>query len=233
MTVRRTYARLATTSVAASLLMGTMGAVATSAQAATYPTITLAQAKTAIPAAKLLPASVKLTAPVALHKTVNAIPCLTVPKQVVLKGATGTGGDYVGKVTSPVSPKYIEFALTIAVFATPAKANAAAAGLLKIEKACPKTKTTMVKGATETWSRSLGTKYAVGAFKGYRSVEHLTVTEGAQTLHVRAYEIYLVRGNVLLSIEEVGGATAVNGKEQDAWRKKLTTLMVKRVSALK
>jgi len=38
---------------------------------------------------------------------------------------------------------------------------------------------------------------------------------------------------VLLSLEEVAGATPANGKQQDNWRKTVTKLMVKRLSAIK
>ena len=37
----------------------------------------------------------------------------------------------------------------------------------------------------------------------------------------------------MLQLEEVAGATPTNGKLQDKWRKAMTTLMVKRLTALK
>ena len=226
---RRPGARgLATTGVAASLLVGSL---AGSAQAAT-PTVTVAQAKTTVPAAKLLPGSLKLAAPVRTATKAVAIPCLTKPKSITIKGSS-VEADYVGKEKSVLSPKYLEWGVTVIVLPSAAKAAAAAATLSAAEKSCPKTSTKTVKGTTETWTRSLGTKYTVGSFKGYRSIEHLTATDGTTKADVRAFETYLVRGNVILSLEEVGGATATNGKQQDAWRKTVTTLMVKRLSALK
>ena len=225
---RRAVRSLATTTVAASLLVGS---VAASAQAATT-NVTVAQAKATVPAAKLMPGSVALTGPVIMTHKAVAIPCLTKPKAVTLLGSS-VEGNYLGKAQSPVSPKYLQWVVTVIAFPSPAKATAAANTLLAAQKTCPKSSTQTVKGTTETWSRSLGTKYTVGTFAGYRSVEHLTVTDGTTTANLRAYETFLVHGNVMLSLEEVAGATPANGKEQDTWRKTVTTLMVKRLSAIK
>ena len=166
---RRSARRLAGTTVAASLLVAT---VAASAQAAT-PTITVTQAKTTVPAAKLMPGSLKLVVPVHTTKSAIAAPCLTKPKVITLKANTASGV-YLGKETSIFSPKYLQWDVTVVVFPSAAKAAAAAATLTAAEKVCPKTSTRTVKDTTETWTRSLGTKYTVGSFKGFRSVEHLT-----------------------------------------------------------
>jgi hypothetical protein len=228
MSAPRRYAlRLATTAVAGSVLVG---GLATTAQAATTPTV--AQAKATLPAAKLVPGSVKLAGKVVVATKANAIPCLTKPKAVTIVGHT-VGASYIGKEQSPLSPKYIQWGVTVMFFPSAAKAAAAAASLTAAEKTCPKTSTKLIKGTTETWTRSLGTKYTVGTFKGYRSVEHLKATDGITTTNVRAFETYLVRGKVMLQLEEVAGATPTNGKLQDKWRKAMTTLMVKRLAALK
>lgn len=225
----RAVRSLVTITAAACLLVS---AVATSAQAGTAPTVTAAQAKKTVPPARLIPGSVTLTTPVLIRSKALAIPCVTKPKVVTLQGAS-VEGNYLGKEKSVVSPKYLQWAVTVITFPSAAKATAAAKTLLAVQKTCPRTSTQTVKGTTETFTRSLGTKYTVGAFSGYRSVEHLSVTDGTVAANLRAFETFLVRGNVMLSLEEVAGATAGNGKEQDTWRKTVTTLMVKRLSAIK
>jgi hypothetical protein len=228
MSAPRRYAlrSLAASTVAASLLVG---GLATSAQAATTPSI--AQAKATLPASKLVPGSVKIAGPVQATTKAISIPCLTKPKTYTLDGHT-VGASYLGKEKSTLSPKYLQWGVTVIFFSSAAKANAAAATLNAAEKACPKTSTRTVKGANETWARSLGAKSTVGGFKGYRTVENLTVSQGTFNAYVRAYETYLVRGKVMLQLEEVAGATPTNGKLQDKWRKAMTTLMVKRLTAL-
>jgi hypothetical protein len=221
---------LATTTVAASLLVG---AVATSAQAATYPTLTKAQAKKLLPASKLLPGKVKLTEPL-LTSTKNTVTiCLTKPKHVPLAAGTTVSGTYATKQTDPFVAGFLSWEVTVTVFPTPGKATAALAGLNKAEKTCPKSTTQQVKGVTETLSRVLGTKYAVGAFKGYRAVEHIALTDGTNSADVRDFTTFLVRGNSLLTIEETANASPANGKLQDTWRKTVTALMTKRIAAVK
>ena len=229
MSAPRRYAlrSLAASTVAASLLVG---GLATSAQAATTPSI--AQAKATLPASKLVPGSVKLAAPVQATSKALSIPCLTKPKTYTFTGHT-VGASYLGKEKSTLSPKYLQWGVTVIFFPSAAKAKPLRPTLNKAEKACPKSSIRTVKGATEKWTRSLGAKSTVGSFKGYRTVEHLAVTEGTFAANVRAYETYLVHGNVMLQLEEVAGATATNAKQQDKWRKAMTTLMVKRLSALK
>src|SRR4051794_18289298 len=115
---RRYAVRLATTAVAGSLLVG---GIATTAQAATTPTI--AQAKATLPASKLVPGSVKLAAPVVAATKAKAIPCLTKPKTILLTGHT-VGATYLGKEKSTLSPKYIQWGVTVTFFPSAAKAAA-------------------------------------------------------------------------------------------------------------
>jgi hypothetical protein len=229
-TRRRTLRRLATSGVAASLLIG---AAATSAEAATYPTITTTTAKTAIPAAKLVPGSVHLLVPIEAAAKTYTIACLAVQTKLALPGGEGINAVYVSKTTSALDPSYIQWNVSIAVFPSPAKAAAAQAKLVKAEKACPKKKNTKFDGIPATVTRTLATSYKVGSFSGYRSIEHVSAAAGSQSVDLRAYETNLVRGNVIVFVDELAPSTATNGKLQDTRRKAVTALMVKRLSALK
>jgi hypothetical protein len=227
---RRGARSLATTTVAASLLVG---AVATSAQAASYPTITKGQAKKLLPASKVLPGKVKLVAPLFTSTKNSVTICLPNVKHVPLPSGTTVSGTYATKQTDPFMAGYVSWEVTVTVFPTAPKATAALAKLDAAEKTCPKSSAHEVKGVTETLSRSLGTKYAVGAFKGYRAVEHVNLSDGTHSADVRDFTTFLVRGNTLLTIEETTNASPTNGKQQDTWRKTVTALMTKRIAAVK
>lgn len=231
-TMNRTLTRLAAGGATATMLVA---GVATTADAATksYPHLSTASVKAAMPAADKLPGGVKLVLKGVSKKTAAVI-CLSAPKIIALPGANGVTAVYSNPVKDESSPKYLTWHIAAAVYTTPAKAAAAGARLLASEKACPVKKTTTGSGYTETVSRTLSTKYAVGSWTGYRSIDHITGTGALNKLQLRDNLSYLVRGNVLVSIEEVGtNVGKTSGATQEVRRKAVTALIVARLSAIK
>jgi hypothetical protein len=226
---RRALARVTVSGAAAALLVG---GLATGAQAATYPHLTLAKAKTALPTSKSLPGGVKLVGKVRTAGRTYGDLCPTVEKHIPLPGGSVVIADYSNGL-SITSPNYLAYEVSVVVFASSSQAKSGVAALTKAEKACPKTADRTVKGVPEHISRTLLTKATSKAWTGYRTIDHISATSGATTVAVRGYETYLVRGNALVVIDQVGAETATNGKLQDTRRKAVTNLVIKRVSALK
>jgi hypothetical protein len=220
--------RLAASGVAAAVLVG---GTATGAQAASYPHVTLGKAKLALPTAKSLPGGVKLIGKVRSAGKTFAAPCVTKPADVPLAGGSVVIADYDNR-TDILSPKYLSYEVSTVVFATAAQAKAGAAKVTKADKVCPKTATRMVNGVPETISRTLLTKATSKAWTGYRTIDHISVTDGTSTIGIRGYETFLTRGNVLVIIDEIAAITPTNGAQSDARRKSATNLVIQRLSAI-
>jgi hypothetical protein len=225
---RRNLARLAASGAAATVLVG---GLAQGAQAATYPHLTLAKAKTALPTSKSLPGGVKLVGKVRTAPRTYGVPCPTKPAKVVLPGGSVVAADY-GNGTEIDSPKYLAYNVSIVTFSTAKQATAAAGLLAKAAKACPKTATVTEGGVSEKITRTLRVKASSKAWTGYRTIDHLDISGGGASVSVREYEAYLTRGNVLVVIDEAGAVTQTNGKLQDTRRKTVTNLVIHRLSAL-
>lgn len=230
MSAPRHLYRLAVGGTATALLVS---GLASSASAATYPSITIAQAKAALPAAAKLPGAVKLVGKIGTTKTAYAIPCATSPKPVTLPGATATGAIYANPATSDSSPANLIWHVSAIVYATPTAAAAGAAKVIAADKACKKSSSASSPTGSETVTRTVSEKYADGTWHGYRTVDHLTESNGKETLNIRDYVTFVVRGNVLLSIEEAAPALANNGALQDSRRKAVTTLVLTKFAAIK
>jgi hypothetical protein len=129
--------------------------------------------------------------------------------------------------------KPVGFALVTTVFHTAAKAQAAVAKLMKAERSCPRRSAPDASGdpfaSDPTTTRSYGTPYTVGAWKGYRSIDHVAAgdpNDGDNPVPVRLIDIYLTRGNILLHVEEIGTDGASSGPRQELWRQRVTRLLV-------
>lgn len=225
----RNVSRLAASGLAASVLVGSL---AGTASAATYPHITLAKAKSALPPSKSLPGGVKLEGSVKTAGKTFGVVCTTKPVKVPLAGGSVAIADY-SNGADILSSKYLAYEVSVVVFGTPAQATAGAAKLTKAEKACPKTSTSDAEGVPETITRTLLTKAASKAWTGYRSIDHITVAANGVSLGIRGYETYLTRGNVLVVIDDIGAITPTNGASSDAQRKTETNVVIQRLSALK
>jgi hypothetical protein len=222
--------RVAASGVAAAVLVG--GTAANAQAAASYPTVTLAKAKLALPTSKSLPGGVKLVGKVRSAGKTFAAPCVTKPANVPLAGGSVVIADYDNH-TDILSPKYLSYEVSTVVFGTAAEAKAGAAKLTKAEKVCPKTASRKVEGVPETISRTLLTKATSKAWTGYRTIDHITVTNGTTSIAIRGYETFLTRGNVIVVIDEIAAITATNGAQSDARRKTETNLVIQRLSAIK
>jgi hypothetical protein len=222
--------RAAASGVAAAVLVG--GAATGAQAAASYPHVTLAKAKLALPTSKSLPGGVTLVGKVHSAGKTFAAPCVTKPANVPLAGGSVVIADY-GNHTDILSPKYLSYEVSTVVFATATQAEAAAAKVAKADKGCPKTAKRTVEGVPETISRTLLTKATSKAWTGYRTIDHITVTNGTTTFAIRGYETFLTRGNVLVIVDEIAAITATNGAQSDARRKTATNLVIQRLSAIK
>ena len=193
-TSRRLLSRFAIAGVTSSLLVGT---VATSAQAATAPHLVRSQAKAALPTSASLPGHVKRVGAVALSDITYATPCTTVPKKVTLPGGAAAIAGYKN-TASVISPKYLEWGISIVVFPSASKATAAVARLNKAEKVCPGTKQTDEGGVVTLTTRTLSKKDKVSAWSGYSTIDHVSLTSTTDTATLRGYTTYVARGNVLV-----------------------------------
>ena len=214
---------------ASSLLVAGMSASAVAATPA-FPHVSVAAAKATLPTAKSLPGGVTLALKPTVAPKAIAIPCETAPKVVVLAGAKSVGAVYANPTTDDNSPKNLLWHISVAVFTTPAQAKAATDKLNAAQKSCPKTKTTTQGSDSETLTRTLATKYTVGAWTGYRTISHITGTGVAAPLHGRDFTFYLTQGNVIVSVEELAPELPGTGPKQDAWRKTVTKLVLARVA---
>ncbi len=223
---RRVLRRLAVTGAAASVLVSGFAA---EAQAASYPHISLAKAKAALPTSKSLPGHVKLEGKVRTANRTYGDICTTKPTKILMPGGSVVIADYSNGKTL-ASPDYLSYEVAVAVFATSAQATAAGAKLTKAEKVCPKSAT---DADGVVIKRTLSMKATSKAWTGYRTIDHVTATIGSTTVKIRGFETYLVRGNALVLIDQIGGETPANGKLQDVRRKAVTNLVIARLSAIK
>jgi hypothetical protein len=212
--------------------MGSMGALASSAQAASYPHITAAQAKSALPSSTLLPGGVKRIGAVRSAAKSYAELCAGKPTKVTLPGGAINVVDY-GTSVQADSPKYLQYEIGVVTFATTAQAKAGAAKMAKVDKACPKVVKKTDSGVPEVITRTLFTKAVSKSWTGYRTIDHVTATAGSVTIGARAYETFFLRGNVVVLIDQIGAVTPTNGPSSDAQRKAVTNLVLARLTALK
>lgn len=226
---QRAARRLLATGAAATVLVG---GLAGTADAASYPLVTAAQAKAALPPSKSLPGGVKIVGSVRSAPRSVADLCATVTVKVPLAGGQISVADYASKAGLG-SPAYLTYEVGVVNFGTPAEAVAGAAKMAKADKACVKTKTRTEDGVPEVITRTLIAKAASGAWTGYHSIDHLTATSGTASITLRAYETWLVRGNVIVLIDQIGAVTPTNGAQQEARRKAVIALVVKRLDAIK
>jgi hypothetical protein len=219
---------------------------ATSAQAATpapaYPNLSLDAASALLPTASQLPVHMKEEAKVQIAGQASAIPCLGALISASatsgfpnpqLKGGSQVSAAYSSTHTSLTSPDPVMWSISATIFHNQAKALAAMAQIVKQEKACPKTVAGNTANDTPAVSRTLSSPYAVGAWSGYRSIDHIAgdPTQGEPIEGGRINTVYLTRGNVLLAIEEVAPSVRNSGSKQDAWRKTVVKLVVTRFNA--
>src|ERR1700712_1094449 len=191
---RRVLTHLTVSGATAALLVG---GLATGAQAASYPHVTLAKAKTALPTSKSLPGGVKLVGKVRTAGLTYGDLCPTASKHIPLPGGSVAIADY-GNGAKINAPKYLSYPVSVVAFGTSSEAAAGAAKLAKGEKACPKVADRTIGGVPAHITRTLLTKAASKAWTGYRTIDHLSVTVGTTTLKVRDYLTFLGRGNVVV-----------------------------------
>jgi hypothetical protein len=219
---------------------------ASSAQAATaapgYPNLSLDAAFALLPTAAQLPTHMKEQAKVEIAGQASAIPCLgalisasdtsNFPNPQ-LKGGSQVNAAYSNTRASLTSPDPVMWSISATIFHNKAKALAAMAQIEKQEQACPKTVAGNTTNDTPAVTRTLSSRYAVGAWSGYRSIDHIAgdPTQGEPIEGGRINTVYLTRGNVLLAIEEVAPSVRNSGPKQDAWRKTVVKLVVARFNA--
>lgn len=232
--------RIATVGVCvASLLFGsaTAAAAATSAPVAAKPhLVTLDEALAALPAAKQLPGAVQLVEKVQLPTQGQLSPCpeLLFNSFANLSVKAGTAGAVYEPAHHQIPPaKTATWALSALVFHSAKLAKAAETRLLSLEKICPKN--LGGQGVPVDISRTHAGAYSVDGWTGYRSVDEastLNLIDGPEPEGVRLTQVFLVRGNVLLSVYEQGGLQPGTAARQEAWRKSVTKLMYTTFDAL-
>jgi hypothetical protein len=190
---------------------------------------------TAMPLAKALPGAVRLVLKVETPGSAQIVPCPETLAPVNLKGSL-VGAQYETATKKTPAEKTASWSITAVVFHNAKVAKREAARLVKIEKACPK------KAPNDSqddnpfpFVRSKSATYAVGDWTGYRTVDTISITdllEGPDPVGERVNTVFLVKGNVMLTIQETGGIQPGTLVRQDLWRKSVTALMVKQFDAL-
>jgi hypothetical protein len=230
--VRRPLSVAMVGAAAAVLLLTSPGSALATPAATTVPVITVDAVSRLMPADKALPGKVHLQEKLETFGTSDESPCpenfgtlTTKSSQVLAVYTAGTPTQFLRK---PVG-----WAIVTTVFHTAAEAQAAAAKLQKAERVCPAHSAADPSddpsAAGPEISRSYGAPYTVGGWKGYRSIDHVTAgdpSEGDPTVGYRLIDAYLVRGNILLHIEEIGIDGAKSGPQQEAWRQSETRLLL-------
>jgi hypothetical protein len=234
---RRPVARVLVGATTAVLLLAP-AAVAHAASAPVPVTPALVDVDTAfatMPLAQVLPGAVRLTLKVETPGAASIVPCPETLATVNLKGSL-VGAQYETANKKTPAEKTASWSLTAVVFHTNKLAKSEAARLVKIEKACPKKAPS--DGNDDPFPpfvRSKAAAYAVGAWTGYRTVDTISLTdliEGPDPVGERVNTVFLVKGNVMLTVQETGGIQPGTLVRQDLWRKSVTALMVKQFDAL-
>lgn len=216
----------------ATVLLGS----ATAASASTGPAagapahlVTLDEAFAALPAAPLLPGSVRLAEKLLLPSQADITACpemLFSPLgDVVLKAGTA-GAIYEPAHHQTPPAKTATWSLSVLVFHNAKLAKAAQTKLLAAEKSCPKNLGGL--GQPVDLTRTHAGAYTVDGWTGYRSVDEastINLVDGPEPQGSRLTQVYLVKGNVMLSLSEEGGLQPGTAARQEAWRKTVTKLM--------
>lgn len=232
----RLVARCLVGAVAAALMLASAGvAQAAPAPAAAPALVDIDTAFAAMPLAQLLPGAVRLTLKVETPGSAQIVPCPETLAPFNLKGSL-VGAQYETATKKTPAEKTASWAITAVVFHTTKLAKTEAARLVKTEKACPKKAPN--DGQDDNpfpFVRSKAATYSVGAWTGYRTVDTISLTdllEGPDPVGERVNTVFLVKGNVMLTVQETGGIQPGTLVRQDLWRKSVTALMVKQFDAL-
>lgn len=188
-----------------------------------------------LPAATAVPGAVRLTLKVETPGAAAIVPCPETLAELDLKGSL-VGAQYETASKKTPAERTASWAITAVVFHSVKLAKSETARLVKVEKACPK------KAPSDStddnpfpFVRTKTAAYAVGAWKGYRTVDQIAVTdliEGPDPVGERVNSVFLLKGNVLLAVQETGGIQPGTTTRQDLWRRTVTTLMLRQFDAL-
>lgn len=191
----------------------------------------------AMPLAVVLPGAVRLTLKLETPGAASIVPCPETLVPVSLKGSL-VGAQYETANKKTPAERTASWSITAVVFHSAKLAKTEAARLVKIEKACPK-KAPSDGGDGDSpfppFVRSKAAAYALGAWTGYRTIDTISLTdliEGPDPVGERVNTVFLVKGNVMLTVQETGGIQPGTLVRQDLWRKSVTALMVKQFDAL-
>ncbi len=216
--------RVAATACLSVSVMLAGGTQALAAKQSRVAPITFATAWALMPAADLMP--VKMVGGPKFRQAGDAWvePCLGSGRLVSLVGGTLVGQDYEARHAVPASAEPLHWTISATVFHDAAKAHTAMATLLKAEHKCPGHVVSDVRGSRSAGTRTVSADYAVGAWQGYRTTDHLAVRlmQGAPTIRDRIQFVYLTRDNVLLEIVERAPDVRNSGPRQDEWRRSVT-----------
>jgi hypothetical protein len=234
---RRPVARVLVGATTAVLML----APAAVARAATVPVaavpalVDVDTAFAAMPLAQVLPGDVRLTLKVETPGAASIVPCPETLVSVNLKGSL-VSAQYETAHKKTLPEKTASWSLTAVVFHTAKLAKSEAARLVKIEKACPKKAPSDGNDdAFPPFVRSKAAAYAVGSWTGFRTVDTISLTdliEGPDPVGERVNTVFLVKGNVLLTVQETGTIQPGTLVRQDVWRKSVTALLLKQFDAL-
>jgi hypothetical protein len=217
----------------AALLLGS----ATAAAAASAPApvaakphlVTLDGAFAALPTAKQLPGDVRLVEKVQLPTQGQLSPCpellFNSLGDVAVKAGTA-GALFEPAHHQTPAAKTATWAVSALVFHSAKQAKDAGGRLLALEKICPKK--LGGQGLPVDIARTHAGAYAVDGWTGYRSVDEassLNLVDGPEPEGVRVTQVFLVKGNVMLSLIEQGGIQPGTAVRQEAWRKTVTKVL--------
>lgn len=198
------------------------------------PLVTLDQAFAALPDAHVLPGAVRLSLKLETPGSAQLSLCPETLATTPVKGSQ-VGADYTTARTATPAAKTASWALSAVVFHTDKAAGTAASVLSKAERACPRKASSQDNEEGLPFARLTGSAYAVDGWRGYRSVDELSVLDlidGPDPEGVRLTSVYLFKGNVMLEIEESGSITAGTAARQNAWRQVVTRLMLAQFDAI-
>ncbi|BEP15949.1 hypothetical protein acdb102_42600 [Acidothermaceae bacterium B102] len=235
MPVRRPLALVLVGATAAALTLAPVAAQAAAPAPAVPSLVDIDTAFGLLPVAQALPGAVRLTLKVQTPGSAAMVPCPETLAELDLKGSL-VGAQYETASKKTPLDKTASWAITAVVFHSVKLAKSETARLLKIEKACPK------KAPTDSnddnpfpFVRTKTAAYAVGAWKGYRTVDQISITdllEGPDPVGERVNTVFLLKDNVLLGIQETGGIQPGTTTRQDLWRRSVTALMLQQFDAL-
>lgn len=247
--------RLATVLVgvaSAALLLGSAASAQAAAPAApALHTVTLDEAFAALPAAHAVPGDVTLAAKLETPGSAVVDPCPQADLEAIIKAilSDGTPGQlglalkssqvqaaYEPAHSKTPADKTATWTLGAIAFHSAKMASAAAAKLAKLEKACPK-RVPAIPGLPSFSSlvRTKSAPYAVDGWTGYQTVDEnttLNLLNGPDPTGTRSTQVFLTRGNVMLTIAEIGVVDTGTAARQEAWRSTVTRGMLTSFDAL-